>query len=178
MANQYNNIQKSLLVPTTNLWNISQIQNSNIPEELKNLLVQLYQNINLISLVLNKKENGIYQLEQTLSGNVFFPNPEITNATINSRTEYRTVTFFQMLPDTGTLSIPHNIFIPSISTATIIYGAATNTNATSMIPLPFASPTLVDNISLELTATDIVITTGSDRSDYVRVIVVVGLLKD
>ena len=177
MPDQYINNQNGLVVPTTNLWSITQIQHANIPEELKLLLVQLYQNMNLISLVLNKKENGIYQLQEILSGNVFFPNPNMTNQT-NNRTEYRTVTFLQMLPDTDSVSIPHNIFIPSTSTGTIIYGCATNADASSMLPLPFASPTLADCISLELTDTDIIITTGSDRTAYVRIVIVVGLLKD
>ena len=73
--------------------------------------------------------------------------------------------------------MPHDIDVDSGYSFTRIYGAATNSNQTSFIPLPFSSPTLNQNIRLEITDTDVKITTGIDYSSYINTYCVLEYMK-
>lgn len=168
-------------VPTTNIWDVYQIYSIEITSpEFKELLVRLYQNINNISLALNLKDTGYYTLQEFLNSQAFFPNPSLTTTTDSQpvyRQVFRTVVNFGTLPNAGTTTVAHNINVTSGYSFTRIYGAATNTARTSFIPLPFASPTLNENIKLEVTNTDVSITTGIDRTAYTVTYVILEYIK-
>jgi len=71
-----------LFVPTTNVWDVSEIYSlEGIKPEFKELLVRLYQNINNLSLALNLKDTGYYTEEEFVTGQVFFPNPSLSSTT-------------------------------------------------------------------------------------------------
>lgn len=168
------------LIQTTFVWNTSEIQQLNINEDHKRLLVKLYTNLNKIVLALNAKDTGYYVLEEFLTGQQFFSNPNRSDTQSRGsiqRSTFRKVINFGVLPNTTTTTIAHNINILSGYSFTRIYGTATNDNCTSFIPIPYASPTDSENISLEVTNTDIVITTGSDRTSYTTCYIVVEYIK-
>jgi hypothetical protein len=182
VAKSYNSqANPGLFVPTTNIWDVQQLYSTDVnSDEFKELLVRLYQNINNISLALNLKDSGYYTIQEFLNGQVFFPNPALSSTTAQAptyRQVFRTVVNFGTLPNTASTSVAHNIDITSGYSFTRIYGAATNTGRTSFIPLPFASPTLNENIKLEVTNTNVVITTGIDRTAYTTCYVVVEYIK-
>lgn len=168
------------LISTTFVWNTSEIFSLKINPDIQQLLVKLYTNLNNMTLALNLKDTGYYVLEEFLNGQLFFPDPTLnstTAATPTDRPVFRKVINFGTLPNTTSTSVAHNIDITSGYSFTRIYGAATNTGKTSFIPLPYASPTLTENISLEITNTNVVITTGSDRTSYTTCYVIVEYIK-
>lgn len=169
MADNINSLAGSF-VPTTNVWDVSELYSINVNSlEFKELLVRLYQNVNLIALVLNTKDSGYYDTSEFVNGQLLFSNPALSSATSTSpdmRQIYRLVVNFGALPNTGTKSVAHGITTTASTTFTRIYGAASDTTGFNYIPLPFASPTLANNISLSVDATNVTITTGSNRSNF------------
>lgn len=167
-------------VPTTFSWEIEAAQDLNIDPQLKELIVKLYQHINILSLALNAKDTGYYATEEFVNGQQFFPNPTLSSSTSRSpvqRQVFRKVIDFGALPNTATKSVAHGITMGAGFTLTRLYGAATNPS-TSYIPLPFASPTaLADNIQLDMDATNINITTGKNQTAYTTCYVVIELIK-
>ena len=174
------NLNFGSFVPTTNVWEIQQIQDSELDPKVKEILIRLYQNMNLIALVLNTKDTGIYNLIEFVNGQVFFPNPALNSTTPQSPTQrqvYRLVVNFGALPNATTKSVAHGLVLQSNWTVTRIYGAATNPS-TEFIPIPYASATNVaHNIELNMDATDINIITGTDYSAYTVCYVIIEYLK-
>jgi len=182
MAGSYNSqANPGAFVPTTSVWDVQQIQSIDVNSpEFKELLVRLYQNINNIVLALNIKDSGYYSLQEFLNGQIFFPNPILNSTTSKSpiqRQVFRKIINFGALPNTTSKSIAHGINITSGYSFTRIYGAATNNTQTSFIPLPFASPIAAENIKLEITNTNVIITTGTNRSSYSTSYIIVEYIK-
>lgn len=156
-------------------------------EDIKELNTHLTNVINDMSLVINQKDSGIYDTDTPTSGaanpisfvnsQTWFPNsvPPSGQPTGIRRQVFRKVVNFGALPNTALKTVAHNITTNQNFSFTRIYGTATQpgaTNVTSSIPLPFASPTLANNISLDVGATNVRITTGSNRTAYTKCYVV------
>ena len=160
-----------LYIPTTQVWDIRDLFNGPIDNDaIAELLVRLYQNINVIANTVNLKTSGIFPLTEFVTGDTFFPDPALTSATPQlpvPRPVTRIVVNFGALPNTGTKAVPHNI--DSVDGTVIFvktYAEATDPVAVMGIPLPFASPVLVDNIAIWADALNVNVTTGSDRTMY------------
>lgn len=169
MANPANQI--GLFVGTNNIWDVSELYEIDVTSpEFKELLVRLYQNINNISLALNLKDSGYYNNIGTfVNGQLWFPNPAYNSSTLikpTFRQVFRVVINFGTLPNIGTKSVAHNITINTSYTFTRIYATASDTTGLTYIPIPFASPVLVENIKLDVDANNVNITTGSNRTNY------------
>lgn len=185
MAVSQETINTGLFIPTTNVWDVQELYDIEVTSpEFKELLVRLYQNINNISMATNLKESAYYELQEFVNGQLYFPDPALSSVTANSqepeyRQVYRTTINFGALPNTGTKSVAHNIDVPAAMSVTHLYAAATDPTggSQSFIPIPFASPVLADNISLEADDTNVTITTGSNRSNYTICYVVIEYLK-
>lgn len=180
MANNSANV--GMFIPTTNVWDVSQIYQTDVNSDMfKELIVLLYQNINQISVVLNMKDSGYYNTQEFVNGQLYFPNPALSSASTTTpvfRQVYRRVINFGALPNAATKSVAHEIPFNSAFTVTRIYGAATDPVNLSYIPLPFAAITDNENIKLEVDATQVHITTGIDRTAYTFCYVVVEYLKN
>jgi hypothetical protein len=178
MANNAN--QTGMFIPTTNIWDTSSLEAVKFPNpEMKELFVRLYQNLNLTSSTLNLRDAGYYPITEFVNGQLYFPNPAYNSSTATTptyRQVYRKVINFGALPNTGTKSVAHGITITSSVTFTRIYATATQPS-TSFIPIPYASPTLANNIELNVDATNVNITTGSNRSAYTVTYVVLEWIK-
>ena len=169
-------------IPTTNIWDVAQVYEIDINSpEFKELLVRLYQNINNIALSVNIRDAGYYNTQEFVNGQLYFPNPALTSAspiTPVFRQVYRQVVNFGVLPNTGTTSIAHNITVTPTTTFTRIYATASDPSGNNYVPIPYASCTAVaDNIELAVTATNVVITTGSNRSNFTITYVVLEYLQ-
>lgn len=156
-------------VQTTQVWDISQIYelNANSPE-FKEFLVLLYQQLNQVATVLNTKDSGFYDTSQFVNGQILFPNPTLNSSSSTTpvfRQIQRLVINFGPLPNTATKSVAHGITITAATTFTRIYATA-NDPSTSFIPIPYASNTAGQSIELNVDATNVNITTGSDRTAY------------
>jgi hypothetical protein len=167
-------------VPTTNVWDVQQLQSLNIDPQLKELLVRLYQNINNISVVLNTKDSAYYVLEEFLNGQIYFPDPTLNSTTSQKptfRQVFRTVINFGALPNAATKSVAHGIAFDTNYSVTRIYGATTNSTSTSFLPLPFVSTVLNFQIALNADATNVFASTSSDYSAYTRTYIVIEYIK-
>lgn len=169
MANNINTLTGAF-VPTTNIWDVSQIYEIDVQSpEFKELLVRLYQNVNIISLNLNIKDTGYYDNSIFMNGQLWFPNPALTSASTTQpdfRPVFRKVINFGALPNTAPKSVAHGLTVNSTTTFTRIYATASDTIGFTYIPIPYASPTLANNIELSVDANNVNITTGADRTNY------------
>lgn len=169
-----------LFVPTTNVF---EIQSANIDQGLKNILVRLYQDINTIALSLNGKDSGIYDTQEFLTGKIYYPSKSqssTSSGTANMRPVFRKIINTGPLPNAGTISVPHNIPISGGYFFTQIYGTASNQGGTSYIPLPASNFFVLgvnQNIKLEVTDTNVVITTADNFSTYVNSLVTLEYIK-
>jgi hypothetical protein len=159
--------QYGAFVQTTNVWDVSQLQSIDVTSpEFKELLLRLYQNINSIALVLNIKDTGMYQLSEFVNGQLFFPNPANNSSTAqaaNDRQVLRKVINIGALSNAGSTTVSHGITVTANTTFTRIYACASNTTNKLYIPIPNSG---AFDASMEVTATNVVITTTVDLSGY------------
>lgn len=162
-------------VPTTNIWDVQDIYSTDVNSDaFKELLVRLYQNINYIAIAVNAKDTGLYNtVNPFVNGQVFFSNPTLTSLTSTTpsfRQVLRLVINFGALPGSGivggTKSVNHGLTPNSSYTFTRIYACASDTSGKNYIPIPYASPTIANNIELSVNSTQVTITTGSNRSNF------------
>lgn len=167
-------------IPTTNIWDVSSISSMDVTSpEFKELIIRLYQNLNNMALSINIRDAGYYNLFPFVNGQLYFPNQSLdsqTSQTPQFRQVIRKVINFGALPNTTSKSVPHGIPINSQFTFTRIYGTASDTTGNTYIPIPYASPTLANNIELSVGARDVVITTGSSRTSFTFCYVVLEYL--
>jgi hypothetical protein len=170
-------------VPNNWIWDVQQIPEINVNSaEFKELLVRMYQNLNLMNIVLNIKDSGYYNTSQFINGQLFFPNPALNSSTAQTpefRQVYRLVVNFGALPNTATKTVPHGITCNAQTSFTRIYGCATKPTAPfEYIPLPYASATLVNNIELFVDSTNVNIVTAADYSAYTITYVILEYLQN
>ena len=175
------NEQIGAFVPTTNIWDPTEIYQTDVTSDaFKELLVRMYQNLNIMSINLNLKDTGYYDTSEFVTGQKFFPKPGLTSlsaVTPDFRQTYRKVINFGALPNTGTTNIDHGITVDANTIFTRIYGVATDPAGLSYLPLPYASSTAANNIELSVNNTNVTIITGSDRSAYTITYVIVEFMK-
>lgn len=162
--------QVGSFVPTTNVWDPAELYSVEVTSpRFKELLVRLYQNINLMAIVLNTKDTGYYNnIEEFVNGQVWFPNPTLDSTSQlkpTYRQVFRTVINFGQLPVIGIKSVPHNIPITALVTFTRIYGAASDTNGFFYIPLPLTDAS-GNTATLDADATNVNVTTNADFSNF------------
>lgn len=159
-----------LFLPTTDVFDTQIIYELDINStEFKEFLVRLRQSVNDIALAVNLKDSAMYFEQEFVNGQILFPNPALdstTSAAPDPRQVFRFVMNFGALPNTGTKSVAHNLAPDANWSVTRLYAAATDPVALSYIPIPYASPVLANNIELNVDATNVNITTGSNRSNY------------
>lgn len=174
--------QYGAFVQTTQVWDLAQLQDLDVTSpEFKELLVRLYQQLNNIANVLNIKDTGMYQLSEFVNGQVFFSNPALSSATAQApedRQVMRKVINFGTLPNAGLKSVAHGITCTTKTTFTRIYGASSDVVvAFHYIPLPYADAAGVDNIQLDVDATNVNVTTASNRTNFTVTYIVLEYLQ-
>jgi hypothetical protein len=170
MPNLQQNFQGSF-VETTNVWadtsGIYDLQQES--RELKELLVKLYQNLNIISIVLNTKETGQYFNGEFVNSQVYFPNPALNSLSTTTpvpRQVIRMTVICGALKNAGVTQVAHGVPYNAAYTSTRIYGSATDPVGLNYIPIPYASPTPANCIEVYADATYVYITTGSNRTNF------------
>lgn len=168
-SNQY-----GAFVEANFVWEMQQIQAlESIDPEFKEILVRLYQNIGKMASVINVKDTGEYPVAEFVNGQLFFPNPNNNSTTAAAAIERQVLrtTINVLVPpatlmNAGTTQVAHNIVCTAATTFTRIYGAASDTTGMNYIPIPYASPTLANNIEIRADGTNVYITTGSNRTNF------------
>lgn len=165
-------------IPTTDIFDIGTTDPKS--PQFRELFVRLHQTVNDIAIRLNISDAGYYVQEEFVCGQVYFPNPTLTDTTAQAptyRQVFRKVINFGVLPNTATKTVAHSIAPDSTFTFTRIYGAASNTTGLVYLPLPYSSPTLVENIKLFANNTNVSITTGNNMAAYNVTYVVLEYIK-
>lgn len=171
--------QFGAFAPTTQVWDVGEIQNVNVNSpEFKELLVRMYQNLNLMALVLNVADKGIYDTQEFLNGQQWFPDPATNSKTTNSpqyRTPLRKVINMGALKNNGTTSQLHGITVTDTLRWTRIYGVATAPGtahpALNGIQLPYVSAT-GSIVELNVTSTTVNVITNDDERAFTECYVV------
>ena len=136
--------------------------------EFKEFLIRLQQRLNNIALYQNNKVAGIFSLDEQINGKQYFQTSQAAGTGQQSQIQrqvYHKTFNVGALTFPGPTIIPTGLDITADWIATDIYGTATEPGA-RMIPLPFSSPTLNENIKLEVVGTNIIITTAIDYSAF------------
>lgn len=179
---------RSSLIPTTQVWDTSQVQNAEgVDKPTKELLIRMYQNLANMANAINYKDTGLYGTDELLTGKLYFPKPGLTSEstkTPNMRSVIRKVFNWintngglNTLPNAATDFIVHGIAFDVNTILINIYGAATDPAAIKLIPLPFVADA-GSNIALWADATNIYINTGAtDRRNYTIAYIVIEYLK-
>lgn len=173
-------------IATTRIWSSGELENINVnSDNFKRFLVDLNDTINSMSISLNQRTFGYHQTVELVNGNLYF-NPTNNNP-LYQRSSFWITVNFGALPAAGSKAVAHNvgfvIVAPAIaSTYTFvgITGTATDQTGLTAIPLPYSSAVAIaDNIQVDVTSTDIVVTTGgTDRSNYNQCVFVLEYLKN
>lgn len=141
------------------------------PKELSRILDLLYKRI---ANSVNSKEGALYVPQEVAAFQQYFASA--TNP-LQFRPVYRRVVIFGALPNTALKSVAHGIAFGTTFSATRIYGAASDPVNFIYLPLPYASPTAANNIELNVDATNVNITTGSNRTAFTICTVVIEFMK-
>lgn len=136
-------------VPNTFILDVTQLASIDVTKpEFKELLIRLYQNLNIMCQVLNLKDTGFYLTQELVNSQSWFQNPALTSLTPQVpqyRQVYRCVIDFGALPAAGTKQVAHNLDVGPQWTFTRIYGASTNPALFTTPPTPFGAPPLGKN---------------------------------
>ena len=137
-------------------------------------LIQLNLLYKKIASSVNSRELGFYFTEETATFQEYFEpnNPQ------GRRNVYRKVIDFGALPAAGSSTAAHSISFDSNYRLTRLYGASSDPTGLLYIPLPYASPTLANNIELSLDSTNVIVTVGTDRSAFTTTYVVIEYTKN
>ena len=171
-----------MYLPTIQMWDVTEIGNIDISsDEFRELLLRMYQNLNRMAMAVNIKDSAYYDTDEFVNGQKYFPNPAYSSATSQYpvwRQVYRKVVNFGALPNAAAKVVAHGITTTAGFIFTRMYGCSTDPVApNSYIPLPYASPTLNQNISLQADNTNVTITTAINYSSHVTTYVVLEYIK-
>jgi len=150
----------------------------------KESLIQIRRTFSDHAEMINNKTTGMHPLEEFVSGSTYFSDPTLNSTTPKSpvqRQEFILTINFGALPNTATKTVAHGIVFPSVTNTfrfVHIRATASDLTGTNYLPIPYASPVLANNISIDVDATNVSITTGSDRTAYTDTIVVLKYIKD
>lgn len=169
--------------PSTQVWDTTEIQNSNLSPEMKELFIRLYQNLSLMSSVVETADKGFYSTQEFLSGQNWFPDPAYYAGTALHQTQnrqpFRKVINMGALKNAGTTSQLHGITVTNTLRWTRIDGVATAPGtadpALSGIRLPYVSTT-GSIVELNVTSTTVNVITNDDKTAFTTCYVVLEYL--
>ena len=151
----------------------NQVSDSDLPADFDDFHEAFERDYKKMVDAVNSKEGGLYLPQEVATFQLYF-NEDDPNV---NRNVYRKLVVFGPLPDNAVKRVQHNITFTNVIRLTRMYGAASDPSGIQFIPLPFSSPTLVRNVTLEADETDIIITTGSDFSNFDETTVVIEYTK-
>ncbi len=151
----------------------NQVSDSDFPDNWEEFQEMFSREYPKLIDAINSKEGALYLPQELATFQRYFDEADPQN----TKNVYRKVIIFGALPNTAAKRVQHNISVTSIVRMTRIYGTANDPSNILFIPLPFSSPTLVNNVTLEVDETDIIITTGADFSNYRVTTIVVEYTK-
>lgn len=133
-------------LPTTSLFNLSPITQSNLSDELQQLLIQMYQQVNNHALVINQKTHGILSIEAYANGVEVYPAV--------AGGEFRGVAFtavdFGALPNAVIKSVPHGITFNADTRIIRVTCWSNDPTTQQSIPIPYVDVQTAGAFDIEL----------------------------
>lgn len=176
--------EPGLFLETTNILDVESIYELDInSDQFKEFLVNMRQTLNQITLAVNLKDTGYYDQREFVCGQVYFPDPILTSASVQTPTWRqvfrRTYLWPTPLPNTGAQVLAHGLDLtPNTFTFTRIYGCASQKVPHVYIPIPYVSAALAPNIiELFVDNVNINIVTNFDASAFDVTYVVLEYIK-
>ena len=167
-------------IPTTNVWDTSEIYNTEVTSpQFKELLVRLYQNLNQMAIGVNNRDAALYDTQEFVCGQQFFPDPSLTSQSTTvptMRQVYRKVINFGALGN-GNKSVAHGITVTTGTIFTRMYGVATDPVNKKAITIPRRGVIGITYTDILVDATNVTISTGADLSDYSITYVILEYIK-
>lgn len=152
-------INTGSFVETTSIWDPSILYEIDISEDLRKVLVRLYQNLTNISIALNTKETGYHIEEEFVSGKLFF-NPLSTDPLQQRPGFIKTINTGSL--GAGVTAVDHGIAVTNTFKWMFISGAATDTLNLLGYPITFGGAAS-NNIEVTTTATQVIINNNSGQ---------------
>lgn len=153
-----------------------------VPENWKDARAFLIEQLKRLSIAVNTREIGWFLDEELLTGKAFIPGSSSVSDRGTSeifRQVLRKVIDFGTLPNAGTKSVPHGISFTNNFTLVLLGAYATNPTALISLPIPYADPlSLTNSIAINMDATNINITTGTNLTAFTRVFVTIEFLQE
>lgn len=152
-------INTGSFVPTTNIWDVGQLYEVQVGSpEFKELLVRLYQNINIIALALNTKVSGFFIDQEFVNGKIYATsdNAEPNIEPIQGWTKFIIIGAL----GAGATTTPHGITFTNTYAMISITGAASNTSTFNYYPIGAANGGTTD-IQVTVNSTNVVVTNNS-----------------
>lgn len=153
-----------------------------IPEKWDDARPFVVEMLKRISNAVNIREIGWFLDEELLTGKAFIPADNAGGGSTNQafRQVFRMVVDFGSLPNSSAKMVPHNI--PDIGnnfTLTFMGAYASDPSGLTYLPIPYADPnTLANAIELDMDDTNVIITTGTNRSNFTRTFVVIEYMQE
>jgi len=149
-------------------------ENVSFSSDYSQFIIQITKYYRDIARKVNDKERAFYPLElEILNSQKFFT----TGDPQKYRTVFRKVINTGVLPNAGIKNIAHNIITPTSSWLFVnIYGFARNPTTPRWIPMPNGGPTY--QVQLDVTATNVNITTTANLTAFTDSYVVLEYLKN
>lgn len=155
-------LDSSTLIPISNVLDAEALRDLDPKSnEFKLFMVSLAENVNSLLLAVNSKDVGIYNNEETLTGQNYFDDDRNENRPI-----YRKVIDFGALPDTANKQVKHGLDTTWEYKFTRIYGVSSDSANKIYLPIPYATATAIDIIELYVDNTYVNITTGKNRASF------------
>lgn len=153
-----------------------------IPDKWEDARPFVVEQLKRISNAVNIREIGWFLDEEVLSGKAFTPTANTLSDGYTSqqfRQVLRKVIDFGTLPNASAKSVPHEITVNDSFTLVQLFASGTDPVAFTSLPIPYAIPTALNlAIALDMDATNVTITTGTDRTNYTRCYVIIEYLQE
>lgn len=175
------NVGPGLFLPTTQIIDTQVLYDEpELNQNLKQILIRIVQAFNDYAQAINFKDTGIYNLQEFVTGQVFFPNPVLSSTTAQTpvlRQVFRSVVNFGALPNNANKAVAHGITITANTTFTAVYATATDTTGLTALTIPQVLTATGNTLDLRVDATNVNIQTNFNATNYNICYVVLEFLK-
>lgn len=166
----------STLLSTTEIYDVAEISSMDVKsKEFKELIIRLVMNANKQNIAINGKDTGIHDVLETITGQTFPPE---AGRTIPRAGYSKCFIDFGALPNSAPKSLAHGLTLNTALMITDLWGIAADPATNTYLKLPYSSAVLANNIELNITGANIVVTPGSDRRAFTKTYIFIEYLKD
>lgn len=175
------NVGPGLFLPTTQIIDTQFIyDNEELNEDLKQILIRVVQAFNDHAQAVNLKDTGMYNLQEFVTGQVYYPNPNLSSLTGQTpvfRQVFRIVIDFGALPNNANKTVAHGLTFDANTTFTAIYATSTDSVGFVAIPIPMQFTGSANKVDLRVDAVNVNIQTNFNATAFTTTYVVLEYIK-